>query len=107
MSVDQNDKVDVISVTEDGKVKLTISDHLPWDKENKHLIILQDKINSYLGFIESGEILESYPMAKDANLVISIVLKYAPFGDSLVFLSQCSEIVSKAGIGFEWRHREA
>ncbi len=103
MSVDQKDKVDVISVAQDGRVTLTISDHLPWDEENEHLLILQDKINLYLSFIESGQIFESYPKAKDANLVISIVLKYAPFGDSLVFLTRCSETVSKAGIDFEWR----
>jgi hypothetical protein len=39
-------------------------------KKNEHLLILQDKLNSYLRFIETGEIFESYPAAKNSSLVI-------------------------------------
>ncbi|MBC6110685.1 DUF6572 domain-containing protein [Pedobacter fastidiosus] len=66
MSVIQVDKIDFIGI--DGKTKkvaLTISDHLDWDDEYYHLSVLQEKINAYLRFIESGEIYDVYPDSVD------------------------------------------
>ncbi|MDR6534474.1 DUF6572 domain-containing protein [Variovorax soli] len=63
MTVENTSIVDAVGTdTETGEVRLSIIDHLPWDTE--HLRLLQDKINVYLGFIESGEIYVSYPSAK-------------------------------------------
>lgn len=53
MSIEQSDKIDFISTTKSGKVQLTISDHLEWNDEEMHLLILQKKINAYLDFIQS------------------------------------------------------
>lgn len=103
MSVDQKDKVDFISTAPNGKVVLTISDHLLWDKENEHLLVLQDKLNSYLMFIESGEIFESYPAAKNKNLIIEVGMQYEPNEVGLIFLNRCKETILNAGIEFEWR----
>ena len=78
MSVEQIDRVDLIGVELDsGDVVLTISDHLDWkESDESHLLLLQEKINTYLSFVESGEILESYPSAEDRNVIISVVGKY-------------------------------
>ncbi len=77
MSIIDKDKIDSIGIDkENGNVILGISDHLDWSNEYEHLIMLQDKINSYLNFIESGEIYESYPKAKDRNIEIMIYAKY-------------------------------
>ncbi len=77
MSIIDKDKVDDIGKDkENGNVILGIFDHLDWSNEYEHLIMLQDKINSYLGFIESGEVYESYPEAKDRNIEIMIYAKY-------------------------------
>jgi hypothetical protein len=60
MSVEQKDVIDAIGVNkESGEVVLTISDHLDWEDTSAHLLVLQDKINTYIAFIESGEILQS------------------------------------------------
>jgi len=61
MSVEEKNKIDIITTNKEGILVLTISDHLEWDDENEHLLILQDKINSYVDFIESGQMAESYP----------------------------------------------
>jgi len=103
MSIDQKDIIDFISTAPDGKVILSISDHLPWDTENQQLLILQDKINSYLKFIESGEIVESYPPSKNKDLVIRVTMQYEPNEISLVFLNRCKETILNAGIEFEWQ----
>jgi hypothetical protein len=103
MSVDQVDKIDVISTAPNGKVMLTISDHLPWDDANEHLMILQNKINSYLSFIESGQIFEDYPNAQNSKLAIRVCIKYEPNNTALRFLDLCRDTILEADIGFSWQ----
>src|SRR5262245_44347869 len=38
-----------------SEVQLIVTDHLDWDDVAAHCRLLQDKLNSYIGFIESGE----------------------------------------------------
>ena len=100
MSVDQTDVVDAIGVDEvSGKVVLTISDHLEWS-ENEHLLQLQEKVNTYLSFIESGELLSSYPDASGREVLINVVCKYPPDDRGVGFLRQVASVVDGAGIEF-------
>jgi hypothetical protein len=46
MSVEDKTVIDIITTDKQGMLVLTISDHLEWDDENGHLLLLQDKINS-------------------------------------------------------------
>ncbi|MBB5212556.1 DUF6572 domain-containing protein [Microbulbifer hydrolyticus] len=98
MSIEDQSVVDVIGVANDGTVVLTISNHLEWSESS--LFLLQEKINKYLAFIESGEIYSSYPNAKGKNVEISVVCKHKPSSDALQFLEQCTRIISAAGFGF-------
>ena len=75
MSVEQTDIVDIIGTDRwTGRVTLTISDHLDWTDSVAHQTILQKKLNTYLAFVESGEILERYPEAKDKAVTFDIVV---------------------------------
>lgn len=38
--------------------------------------LFEEKINTHLAFIESGQIYESYPKAEGKELVIRIIRKY-------------------------------
>lgn len=105
MSIDQLDVIDVVSTGPDGNVYLTISDHLPWDDENQHLLLLQEKINAYLGAIEEGEFYEAYPGAKGKNLIIRVVALYSPHKDGLIFLERVEEYLTSAGYGFEFKQK--
>lgn len=100
MSVEDRKIIDLIGTEENGTIVLTISDHLEWDDE--HLIKLQYKINDYLAFIESGEILESYPSAKSKKLRISVVCKHDPNTEGLAFFKNCAEIIWEAGYKFSY-----
>jgi hypothetical protein len=102
MSINQTGIIDIISTTPEGKVTLTISDHHPW-QEVWHLSLLQDKINAYLQFIESGQVFEDYPEANGREFIIETVIKYSPTVEALTFLEKCKEIITEAGIGFQWR----
>lgn len=81
MGVDDKNVIDIVSMNPEGKAVLTISDHLEWGTENDHLLILQDKINSYVDVLESGQIYEIYPELKSMDFVIQLVMKYLPDED--------------------------
>lgn len=102
MSVDQTDVVDAIGIDDTtGQIVLTISDHLEWN--NEHLLILQEKINTYLSFVESGELIDSYPNLKEREVLIDVVCKYSPNENAEGFLSQVNSIAEGAGIKFNYR----
>jgi hypothetical protein len=87
MSVEQPDVVDVIGIeTASGNVILTISDHLSWDAEDEHIFALQNKINTYLSFIESGELHSVYPDSTGREPIIEIVMRSPPSQAGVEFL---------------------
>ena len=62
MSVVEPNKIDAMGKSkESNELSLLITDHLGWENEYDHLVILQDKINSYLSFIESKQYESTYP----------------------------------------------
>jgi hypothetical protein len=102
MSVEQRRIVDFVGVSKaDGHVILTIADHLPFDDEER-LVTLQNKLNDYLAFIESGEIYESYPDAKERQVEISIQFKHQPNERALEFLQSAGDTIREAGFGFSY-----
>ncbi len=104
MSVEQTKVVDFISTNPKGEVVLTISDHLGWEAENDHLWLLQEKINSYFAFIESGEIVNKYPDAKGKKVVINIKAMNEPSAEALRFFAKVKEVAVGAGIGLQYEH---
>ena len=73
MSVIEKDKIDGMGKSkESNELLLLITDHLDWENEHVHLIILQNKINSYLEFIESKQYVVTYPQDIFDGYVIEI-----------------------------------
>jgi hypothetical protein len=102
MSIDNPKIVDAVGTDKDGNgVSLTISDHLEWGDQN-HLVILQDKLNAYLDFIESGQIYEEYPSAVGSKLNVRIYFKYEPDNEALETLSKFREFFEDKGYGFSF-----
>ena len=102
MSVDQTEVVDLIGIDEHSDdVILTISDHLEWGS-GEHLLLLQEKLNTYLSFVESGEILESYSKARGRDVLINVVCKYKPDDSAISFLGKVASIVEGAGMKFKY-----
>lgn len=98
MSIEDQNSVDAIGVDESGIVILTISDHLEWD--NDHLFLLQEKINVYLAFLESGEVYEAYPDSKGKEFKINVVCKYELSPSAIQFISNCTNVINQAGFQF-------
>jgi hypothetical protein len=97
MSVVDSKIIDAISTDTKGNVVLTISDHLEWDEKLEHLLVLQNKINDYLTFIESGQICRGYPTAKGKNISIKIFAKFIPNESAEKFLRTARETIQSAG----------
>ena len=98
MSIKQTNVVDFIGIDNTtGDVVLTISDHLMWpESDNEHFLLLQEKLNTYLSFIESGELLETYPNAEGRAVLIEVVCKY-PLGEKAkLFFENAAAVIQAA-----------
>ncbi len=100
MTVEQSDVVDSIGVDiQSGSVVLTVSDHLDWGQDEEgHLRLLQDKLNTYLRFVESGELHLAYSDAKGRPVLVEVVFKHAPSHAAREFLSRARAAMSSAGM---------
>lgn len=98
MTIEQIKVVDVISIDPStDEVVMTISDHLDWTDPDEHLLLLQEKLNSYLAFIESGELLRSYPKAKGKAVLIDVVFKFPLVQGAIEFIEKATLIFGDAG----------
>ena len=100
MSVDQTDKIDFLWKDEQSEhVMLTITDHLDWKKrdEGEHLSLLQEKINTYLHFIESGQVWKAKPEYKGLPVIIHVRAKYRPSKEAAKFYKRPEKGVAAVG----------
>ena len=88
---------------------LTITDHLVWGQETDdvHILILQNKINDYLRFIESNEVTECFASKDYDKIKIRIISKYSFDSICLDFLDKAKRMVNEVGIGLEWEVSES
>jgi hypothetical protein len=106
MSIDNPDVVDFISIeAATGKVVLTIADHLSWgEKSDEHLKLLKEKLNTYLEFIKSGELLEAYPKAKNREVLISVVGKFPLNEEAAEFYKNAASITDRMAVALRVEH---
>lgn len=83
---------------------LSIFDHLVWEGESDdvHLLMLQNKINDYLRFIEGGEVNENFKPEDYDKIIIRVIAKYPFSSDCIEFLNMSKQIINDAGFGLEW-----
>ncbi|WP_017324952.1 DUF6572 domain-containing protein [Synechococcus sp. PCC 7336] len=104
MSIYNSNEIDLIGVDKDtGLVNLAIVDGLSWKDTNEHLQLIQAKINSYLAFIESGEVYKSYSDAKNRNFSIEIMFKHSPCNEAEIFLNKLRNVLVDAGYDFSYK----
>jgi hypothetical protein len=105
MSIEQIDVVDFVSIDKNsGDAWLTISDHLTWDRnEGEHLLLLQNKLNTYLRFIESGEVLKKFSETEGRRMVINLVGQFPLSERASLFVEKASAAVSGAGFKLQFK----
>jgi len=94
MSVVESGTVDGIAV-DGNELRLLISDHLDFNDEYNHLMCLQEKINAYLGFIESRQYAEIYPDSQVESVVIEIHFKYKITDNCKKFITAVNDGISE------------
>ena len=99
MTVDQTNIVDFVTISpESGDCSLTISDHLDWENDHdEHIWKLQEKINSYLRFVEGGELYEKYPNAKGKRIEIRVIGKFRLNLVASEFYARAGKVLHDAG----------
>ena len=98
MSVEDLNVVDITNIDKrTGNVVLSITDHLDWSDTVRHQIALQKKLNAYLAFVESGELLQRFPDARGRSVILNIVFKFKPDAEGLQFLERAKRVVESAG----------
>lgn len=105
MALDKSDVVDAVGIeTDTGSVVLTIADDWSWEDHKQHLLALQAKLNAYFNFVESGEILESYPHAAGRKIVIDVITRFPIPKNGVDFLGHASAAAGELGITIRSRH---
>lgn len=102
MSVLERETVDGMALDQDGKgIRLLISDHLDWNNEYNHLLVLQEKINAYIVFCEEHQYNQIYPNMLIEYAILEIHFKYEPTAKAMNFLGQVQRQVNDLGIMIE------
>lgn len=105
MSILETNKVDMWGFPkgDPDRIVLGIADHLNWtpEQEGEHLELLQEKINSYVRFIESGELLHVVPQSLGRLPSIRVIGKYALSKQGKRFVEQATIVLRGAGIELE------
>ncbi|MGY4818263.1 DUF6572 domain-containing protein [Pseudomonas chlororaphis subsp. piscium] len=107
MSITNSQVIDIWAIPdwEPDNIVLVITDHLEWgDKgeQGEHLQLLQDKLNTYVAFIESGEIYTEIPRALGKHPIIRIHGLYELPEQAEFFIDRATEVLEEVGIGLEF-----
>jgi len=108
MSIAETDKIDIVaSRPYSSVVKLVITDHLAWDDFDTHAQLLQEKINTYLEFVGSGQLrrLQSPQIPEDPEVHITLAVQHLPSKKAESFLTQIREFLAGVNVHFEIEHR--
>lgn len=110
MTVEQTRVVDWMGLEKGTRhVCLTVVDDLDWNDEQGHLLVLQEKLNTYLAFIESGEVFERLldevgcRVPASTPVKVTILAKFELTLRSRAFLDHATESFENAG--FSLSHR--
>jgi hypothetical protein len=104
MTVEEPSKVDFTTIEpQSGDIRLVITDHLDWgEQKGEHLLALQNKLNSYLAFIESGEIYAKVPKAIGRKIVIEVMGKFPLSDEAKKFYRLAGKAIEDAGFSLRF-----
>ena len=104
MSITDTEKIDYIGLDHrTGDVILVITDHLDWcEPVDEHLLLLQEKLNTYLRFVESGEVYSHVPLSTIGQIRFRLIGKH-PLSDAAmkVFLL-AKTLIAEAGFSLSF-----
>jgi hypothetical protein len=79
MTVENKDVVDLVSVDPlTGMVYLSLVEEREWGEAGELLPALQDKLNTYLEYVENGQLLEDYPDLAGSSVTFRLHYLHEP-----------------------------
>ena len=104
MSIQDPKTVDFVSLgIEFDTALLVVSDHLEWTNTLEHQFALQEKLNAYLGFIESRELYLRFPKANGKHVEIRVIFQHEPDTSGKQFLQKVKGAIEEAGFRFSYQ----
>lgn len=109
MAIDNANVIDGIGIDKKrNALCLLLTDHLDWvtNDENTlseydHLMLLQNKINAYISYLESKQYEQQYPDITFNMAVIEIHFKYGITENCEKFLNSVQDQIGQYGIKIE------
>lgn len=102
MSILDTDKIDILQDDiNSNNVLLIITDHLDWEYPYKHLAILEDKINAYIRYIESGQYESECPEFAGKPIQITIVSKHNYPVEAQNYLEKVQTVINAIGVSIK------
>ena len=108
MSVEQSGTIDLIGDEgKDGIVYLGVTDHLDWaHHQREHLLLLQEKLNTYIQFVESGQIYDGREHLKSRRLQIKVFGQHPLNQEATEFYARASAVLKDMGIDLAFEQRD-
>lgn len=95
LSIEKTDTIDGVAFDENNnKLVLLLADGMDWNNEYEHLVLLQEKINNYIEYIEDKQYLLNYPNAEQVEVQIKFL--YKETANCIKFLEQVKAVISEA-----------
>lgn len=103
MSVVDNKRIDAMALTNDKRgIILLITDHVDWKDEYQHLLMLQEKINIYISFLETKQYEDVYKGESIVYGIIEIRFLHSPTSNAKKFLQSVQNQVADLGIKIQY-----
>lgn len=100
-SVEDVDKIDLISYDEENNVvKLFMNEGRDWDSDNEMYLQLQEKLSTYLTFIEGGMMESEFPEYIGATIEVHLDCVDEPKNQSLSMLDRVRKLLLEKNINF-------
>ena len=103
MSVVDSKTVDGAALTNDKNgIILLITDHVDWRDEYEHLVMVQEKINAYISFLENKEYEDIYRGENIMYGIIEIHFLYTLTANAERFLQSVQDQVAELGVKIQY-----
>jgi hypothetical protein len=106
MTIEDPKVIDIVATKPDEDVvRLVITDHLDWENPEEHLTTLQDKLNAYLDFVETGDLVTQFPDVSEKRVLIEVFFLHEPLDTAVHFLRKAESILQEFNVALTWRVR--
>ncbi|UWP97184.1 hypothetical protein K3X48_15245 (plasmid) [Aliiroseovarius crassostreae] len=107
MTISETDTIDFVQVNaSDQRVNLIVADHLPWegigDADDQHMYLLQEKLNSYLAYVETRQLYSDYPDVVGYDIKLQVYGKFDRSPKGVEFYARLRGFLEQSGYSIEF-----